>query len=46
MAMDGTKIPAGTLQPYEMMTRNVRRMVAKASERTILHRLSFSHIPL
>lgn len=35
MAIDGTKIPAGTLQPYDMMTRKMRRMVATASDITI-----------
>src|SRR6266487_3730743 len=35
IAIDGTKIPAGTLQPYEMMTRNIRNTVAMASEKTI-----------
>src|SRR5947199_6210995 len=35
IAIDGTKIPAGTLQPYEMMTRNIRSTVAMASEKTI-----------
>lgn len=37
-AIDGTKIPAGTLQPYDIMTRNVRRIVAIASKKTMVHR--------
>ena len=36
-AIDGTKIPAGTLQPYEMTTRQVRSTVARRSEFTIRH---------
>ncbi len=39
MAIEGTKIPAGTLQPYEMMTRNVLIIVAKRRESTIDQRL-------
>ncbi|KAI3485969.1 hypothetical protein L1887_50623 [Cichorium endivia] len=35
MAMEGTKIPAGTLHPYEMMTSAVRSTVASSSELTI-----------
>ena len=38
IAIDGTKIPAGTLHPYEMMTRKVRIRVAKASESAMVHR--------
>lgn len=38
IAIEGTKIPAGTLQPYEIMTRNVRISVANANESAILHR--------
>jgi hypothetical protein len=38
MAMDGTKMPAGTLQPYEIITKKTRRIVAVASENTIDHR--------
>lgn len=41
IAMDGTKIPAGTLQPYEMTTRNMRIMVANNRESTSDHRLDF-----
>ena len=37
MAIDGTKIPAGTLAPYEMMTSKVRMRVARNSEFTIVH---------
>jgi hypothetical protein len=36
-AIDGTKIPAGTLQPYEMMTRAVLMTVANRRELTICH---------
>jgi hypothetical protein len=41
MAIEGTKIPAGTLHPYEMMTRPVRRIVATANESTMTRRFSF-----
>jgi hypothetical protein len=34
IAIEGTKIPAGTLHPYEMMTRKVRRTVAMSREKT------------
>lgn len=37
MAMDGTKIPAGTFDPYEMMTKPVRKIVARSNELAILH---------
>ncbi len=37
IAMEGTKIPAGTLHPYDMMTRKVRNIVANASESTMDH---------
>lgn len=36
-AMEGTKMPAGTLHPYEMTTRHVRMTVARRSELTIRH---------
>jgi len=36
-AMDGTKIPAGTFAPYEMMTKPVRKIVARRRELAILH---------
>lgn len=36
-AIDGTKIPAGTLHPYESTIRRVLIMVASKSELTILH---------
>lgn len=36
-AIDGTKMPAGTLQPYEMTTRRVRKTVARSRELTIRH---------
>mgnify|MGYP006969723686 CR=1 FL=1 len=36
-AMDGTKMPAGTLQPYEMTTSPVLMTVASSSELTIRH---------
>lgn len=36
-AIDGTKIPAGTLQPYETMTRQVRMTVARSRELTMRH---------
>ena len=37
MAMDGTKIPAGTLQPYDITTKAVRATVARKRELTIGH---------
>ena len=37
MAIDGTKIPAGTLQPYDITTKAVRATVAKKRELTIGH---------
>ena len=37
IAMDGTKIPAGTLQPYEMTTSPSRMTVARKSEFTMDH---------
>src|SRR5882672_7688275 len=37
MAMDGTKIPAGTLHPYERMTKPTRNIVAKSNEFAIRH---------
>ena len=37
MAIDGTKMPAGTLAPYETMTSMVRMTVARKSEFTIVH---------
>lgn len=36
-AIEGTKMPAGTLAPYEMMIRMIRRTVARRSELTIRH---------
>lgn len=36
-ANDGTKIPAGTLLPYEMMMKTVRMIVASNSELTMRH---------
>jgi hypothetical protein len=36
-AMDGTKIPQGTLQPYETTTRAVLTTTARSSELTIRH---------
>lgn len=38
IAMEGTKIPAGTLHPYETMTNNVRMTVAAAKVNTRCHR--------
>jgi len=35
--MDGTKIPQGTLQPYEIMMKPIRMIVASNSELTIFH---------
>lgn len=35
--MEGTKIPAGTLHPYDTMTSNVRMNVASKREFTIRH---------
>ena len=40
IAIDGTKMPAGTLQPYEMMTRKVLRIVANARDSAIVQRFS------
>lgn len=37
MAIEGTKIPAGTLHPYEMMTRPMRITVARNKEFTMRH---------
>jgi hypothetical protein len=37
-AIDGTKIPAGTLQPNEMMTSSVRMTVAMARLPIMCHR--------
>lgn len=36
-AIDGTKIPAGTLQPYETTTKPTRMTVARKSELIIVH---------
>lgn len=36
-AMDGTKIPAGTLHPYDIITNPMRITVAKSRELAILH---------
>lgn len=36
-AIDGTKIPAGTLQPYETMMKTVRMIVASKRELTMRH---------
>lgn len=45
MAMEGTKIPAGTLQPYEITTKNIRVMVARKSDITSDQRFDFlSHV--
>ena len=41
MAMEGTKIPAGTLQPYEITTKNTRVMVARKSDETRDQRFDF-----
>lgn len=41
IAIDGTKMPAGTLQPYVISTRNIRRTVATAKENMSDHRLSW-----
>ena len=38
IAIDGTKMPAGTLHPYEIITRNVRTNVEKINDNTIRHR--------
>src|SRR5690242_3626407 len=40
MAMLGTKMPAGTLQPKEMTTRRVRRVKARKRERIMCQRSS------
>jgi len=37
IAMEGTKIPAGTLHPYDTMTSNTRMHVASKREFTIRH---------
>lgn len=36
-AIEGTKMPAGTFAPYEMMMRAIRSTVASRRELTILH---------
>lgn len=36
-AMEGTKMPAGTLAPYEMMMSAIRKTVARRRELTIRH---------
>ena len=36
-AMEGTKIPAGTFAPYDMMIKTIRKTVASKSEFTIRH---------
>jgi hypothetical protein len=42
-AIDGTKIPAGTLQPYDKMTRPVRMIAASNKEFTIRHCVDVLH---
>lgn len=37
IAIEGTKIPAGTLQPYDMTTSPMRMTVAKSNELAIDH---------
>ena len=37
MAIDGTKIPAGTLHPYVITTNPMRMMVARSKEFDIRH---------
>ena len=37
IAIDGTKIPAGTLQPYVITTKPIRMMVARRREFDIRH---------
>jgi hypothetical protein len=37
IAMEGTKMPAGTLDPYDTITSNVRMKVASKREFTIRH---------
>lgn len=43
MAIEGTKMPAGTLQPYEIMTKKVRTTVANSSEKTMVQRFFVLH---
>ena len=44
IAMEGTNIPAGTLHPYETMTKSTRRMVAMSKEKTMDHLLPALYI--
>ena len=37
MAIEGTKIPAGTLHPYEIMTKKIRKIVARSNESVTDH---------
>jgi len=37
IAIDGTNIPAGTLQPYVITTKPIRIIVASSKEFDILH---------
>lgn len=37
IAIEGTNIPAGTLHPYDIMTRPIRTSVASNSELAIRH---------
>src|SRR5882762_9451691 len=37
IAIEGTKIPAGTLHPYEITTKPVRMTVARNNELTMCH---------
>jgi hypothetical protein len=37
MAIEGTKMPAGTLHPYEITTRPMRIIVARRRELDIRH---------
>jgi hypothetical protein len=37
MAIEGTKMPAGTLHPYEITTRPIRIKVARSRELDMRH---------
>lgn len=37
IAIDGTKMPAGTLDPYEITTNPIRITVARSNELTMCH---------
>ena len=37
MAIEGTKIPAGTLHPYEIITKKIRKIVARSKDHATDH---------